>query len=295
MAALGLAERTDALCIVVSEERGVTSIAHEGELNPLGSAKQLSTILKRYYKMEQQESPSKKKLYFPFHLTHNVREKAIALLLTCVLWSFVGYFHLGIRTKETYQVPIIYTNLPKNIVIQGPKPERVTVSLEGLEKFFFLLEPKKLKVKVDLADAKAEKQDIFIEKFMVERPEKLSVSSIEPEKFSINLIRVVHKTFHIAIANIGKLPDNLSLVSVMPTPSYIKVAVPEKMKDKSMRITTEPIDFDQIKKSTIIERGIIIPKGVYLLEDQPETVKIDVKIEEKIKNEPEENERLKLL
>jgi uncharacterized protein (TIGR00159 family) len=286
MAALGLAERTDALCIVVSEERGVTSVAHEGALNPLGSAKQLSTILKRYYKMDQPEASSKKK--FPFHLTHNVRDKVIALLLTCVLWAFVGYFHLGTKTKQTYFVPIVYTNLPENLIIEEPKPEKANVTLEGLEKFFFLLQPKDLKITIDLADAKAEKHKIFIEKFMVERPEKLSVRSIDPEKFTINTIRVVHKMLPVAVSNIGTLPDNLSLIRVTVTPSTIEVAVPVKMKEKLIRITTEPVDLEQIKKSTTLERGLILPHDVYLLKDQPENVKIDIKVEEKIEEKIEE-------
>jgi diadenylate cyclase len=290
MAALGLAEKTDALCIVVSEERGVTSVAHEGAINPLGSAKQLSTILRRFYKTDQLNSSLKKKKFLSIHLTHNMREKAIALIMTCILWAFVGYFHLGTRTKQIHLVPIKYTNLPENIIVKEPKPEKARVTLEGLEKFFFLLDPKKLLINVDMKNAEPGEQEIFIEKFMVERPEKLSVRSIEPNKFTVNLIKVIHKQVPVIISNIGTLPGNLSLIKATVTPSTIQVVVSESMKKKPVKIMTEPVDFEQIKKSTTLERGIIIPKGVYLLDKQPESVRIDLKVEEKT----EENS-LKLL
>ena len=41
-AALGLAERTDALCLAVSEERGVTSVATDGVLRGLYRPEELA-------------------------------------------------------------------------------------------------------------------------------------------------------------------------------------------------------------------------------------------------------------
>ena len=47
-AALGLAERTDALCIVVSEERGTVSIAERGDLKLLAAPQQVGPELRRF-------------------------------------------------------------------------------------------------------------------------------------------------------------------------------------------------------------------------------------------------------
>src|SRR5262249_61876374 len=47
-AALGLAELTDALCIVVSEERGVVSVARDGKLRALPEPAALSAEIARF-------------------------------------------------------------------------------------------------------------------------------------------------------------------------------------------------------------------------------------------------------
>src|SRR6185369_17449640 len=47
-AALGLAERSDALCVVVSEERGQISVAEQSTLRALADAAELERVLAAY-------------------------------------------------------------------------------------------------------------------------------------------------------------------------------------------------------------------------------------------------------
>ncbi len=49
-AALGLSELCDALCVVVSEERGTISVARNGELTEVSDPKQLAMILEGFYR-----------------------------------------------------------------------------------------------------------------------------------------------------------------------------------------------------------------------------------------------------
>lgn len=80
--ALGLSERTDALILAVSEERGTISVAHNGELKVIESVSLLQEKIKKFL---AEGEPQKKSL--ESWLTQNTQEKLIAFLLALLLWS----------------------------------------------------------------------------------------------------------------------------------------------------------------------------------------------------------------
>jgi len=116
-AALGLAERSDALCIVVSEERGAITVAREGSLKKLDNTDQLKNILEHFHK---ERSPRVEKKTLLHWVGENPWERAIALLLACGLWLTFGYQTGSIR--RDFVVPIEYRNLASDWIIEEPKP-----------------------------------------------------------------------------------------------------------------------------------------------------------------------------
>lgn len=84
-AALGLSERADALCLVVSEEKGTISIARDGELRNMGDLSALQQELERFL-AEKAPTPARQTLLGFFR--HNLREKAIALGVSVLMWLF---------------------------------------------------------------------------------------------------------------------------------------------------------------------------------------------------------------
>jgi len=85
MAALGLAERTDALCVIVSEERGTISIAHNSQLKVVGTLEELETAVEAFLARLMPGTP---KGIIPRFLHHNAREKALALGISALLRLF---------------------------------------------------------------------------------------------------------------------------------------------------------------------------------------------------------------
>ncbi|MBI5241735.1 MAG: DNA integrity scanning protein DisA nucleotide-binding domain protein [Elusimicrobia bacterium] len=87
-AALGLCERTDALCLAVSQERGVISVGRRAQLTTIDNLQDLHRILKEFLMEIAPRTPRQGFLAF---LTHNTREKAVALVVSALLWwLFIG-------------------------------------------------------------------------------------------------------------------------------------------------------------------------------------------------------------
>ena len=86
-AALGLSERTDALCLVVSEERGVISAARDGALREVQSPEELERLVASFYR-ERRALRSARPSLQTFLRGHRL-EKAAAVILALGLWLIV--------------------------------------------------------------------------------------------------------------------------------------------------------------------------------------------------------------
>lgn len=86
-AALGLSERTDALCLVVSEERGTISSARHGTLRPVASSEELVRVVAGFYRERRAQRAPRPGLR-ALASGHRV-EKAAALVLALLLWLVV--------------------------------------------------------------------------------------------------------------------------------------------------------------------------------------------------------------
>lgn len=84
-AALGLAERADALCLVVSEEKGTISWAQGGEIHQSEDLRRLQAAIEAFLEEKAPKPPERTVVHF---FRHNMREKAIALGLSVLMWLF---------------------------------------------------------------------------------------------------------------------------------------------------------------------------------------------------------------
>jgi diadenylate cyclase len=176
-AALGLAERSDALVVAVSEERGTISVASSGELRMLaqsaGLREDLVSILKRRY----QDDPKR-----PWHwlLTHNLRDKIVAVFFTLLLWAiFVASQGSGVVTRP-YEVSVEFQFLPRGYAVSDMSRETLAVTLSGRNQDFNLLDPEALRVVIRLPGGVEGRQRVRIEEAMISRPAALSVVKFTP-------------------------------------------------------------------------------------------------------------------
>jgi diadenylate cyclase len=176
-AALGLAERSDALVVAVSEERGTISVASGGELRTLPRSEGLKDDISAILKARLQHGAKR-----PWHrfLTQNGLDKVIAVLLTVLLWAiFVASQGSGVITRP-YEVPVEFQFLPEGSAISEVSPEMITVTLSGRNQDFTLLEPEALRVVVRLPGGVVGRQRIRIDEAMISHPSSLTIVTFSP-------------------------------------------------------------------------------------------------------------------
>jgi diadenylate cyclase len=183
MAALGLAERSDALIIVVSEERGTISVAEAGKLEQSVSADDLQGRLARYYQRQLAAPGVVKRRDW----LRNLPLKLAALALASLLWVSVAY---RVETiQRTVAVPIEYRNLPADLVLDDPRPTEAQVTLSGAERVFDF-DPQTLVVSLDMKTARPGWQEFVLTHDSLEKPVGLTVQEIEPRVIRLRVQRL---------------------------------------------------------------------------------------------------------
>lgn len=180
-AALGLAERTDALCVVVSEERGTISVARAGKLRRLSGASELEAALQDF--VRELSPPADARGFVSSLVRENWVEKIGALLLVIGLW----YLYVPGSRPATREFPVAVkvTNLPPGYVLDKVEPSQVQAFFSGQRRAFYLFDPGRIDVTVDASLAKYGRRTFTISEDQIPHPPDLTVEDVEPEQVRI--------------------------------------------------------------------------------------------------------------
>lgn len=275
-AALGLAEVSDCLCIVLSEERGSISISYNGELKVLDNAAQLKLTLDDFF---DRLSPGEKKPAFSWFRAH-FAEKAAAVLMAILVWVGLGYQRETVQRDFT--IPIEYRNMASEWVIEEPKQLDAKIMLMGPEQAFRLFDASNLKISLDLASLKQQGgQEIALTKDMIKTPSSLSVVGLKPDRIYITAYKLQARSFPVEIKTSGSLPPGIILQKIESSPSSITALVPPKLLKNGLHFTTKPIDLRQITASTTVASEIDYPAEVRFPADKPPAVIVNIKVRTK--------------
>jgi diadenylate cyclase len=275
-AALGLSERSDALCIVVSEERSTISLAHKSKLFVIKNAAALNEMLEKFY---IRNTPVGKSSPLVTWLKENTREKVIAIILSAILWLTFGYQREVVRRDII--VPIEYTKVPPNWRIDEPRVTEAKIFLKGPAQAFQLLDEHSLKLSLNLSPIAANKREFSLDKDMVNTPSSLSVTEIAPDKIRVYASKLFSHTFPLNIITQNSLPKDLSLQKITASPSLIRLLIDSRLNPDQIRIETEPIDLQKISKTTYIDTKIVLPAGVSFPEGKSPVARVTIKVKRK--------------
>jgi len=273
-AAVGLAERSDALVLVVSEERGTKSVAENGHLETV-SQEMLRNKLNEYY---NRLSPPPAKSNYLSRITKNYGLKITSVICSVILYSLVGY---RVDTvNRTYTVPIEYRNVPQGFVLEDQHPQELKVTLSGPERLF-AFDNSILVASLDLGKIQLGSQSIPITEKDINVPKGLSVNSVSPKEFSFRASKTELIDVPVKVKTRGKLANTLQLDEIKATPGAIQLLIPQSKKGSFTEVSTETLDLGQISQSTIVRLRVIPPYGMLPPDENQNSVKVTVNVSPK--------------
>jgi uncharacterized protein (TIGR00159 family) len=185
-AALGIAELSDAICLVVSEERGTVSIARDGKLQKLESIQEAGAALQRFLEDK-----------FPTH-----EQKGLSLQLVRENWLIkiaalslaIGFWYIFVPgsklVETTYKIPVVVEALPSDLKLDRIQPTEVTVRFSGPRRAFYLFDRKKLRATVDASLAVLGRRTFELSDQNVRHPKDITLVDLDPTTVRISVVRV---------------------------------------------------------------------------------------------------------
>jgi diadenylate cyclase len=266
-AGLGLAERSDALVVIVSEERGVISIAEDGRLERV-EKEQLRMRLDGFYRrMFPKPSEISRKVWF----TQNSGEKIISIGIATIMWFL---FAFRVETVDrTFSVPIEYRNIPSNWVVEDPRPSELKISLSGLERSFHF-DPSSLVASVDASKLREGYQTISISEHEINFPQGLDVKHLSPRTLSVHAFKIDQIDLPVKVRTTGSPQGKYSIEEIRPFPPAVKVSIPHSQLGSIEEIYTEPLNLSKADPNSSIKLQLQVPPEIQLLDENQKTIRV---------------------
>lgn len=240
-AAAGLAENTDALIIVVSEERGNVLVAKGPDVSVIDRKDKLAGILQEHVGVTATEwsYPRKQKL-----------EISIAALASILFIIGIWFsFSRGLDTLITLEIPIEYMNRDPGMEIFDTSVNSVRLDLSGSGALIKSIRPDQVQVKLDLNKAVAGRNSFTITHENITIPPGVFLKRVKPPVVEVTLDVPVKKELPIQIDWVGRLPRHLILTQAQLDPEKMGVIGGNRMLENISTIYTEKVPLDNIEKT----------------------------------------------
>lgn len=268
-AALGLAEVSDAIVVVISEERGSIGVAHERALLPDISVSELKERLEDFWNRTHETPSAERESWWR---RPSLQTAIVSLVLAVLFWLFIVYSpNTVIRTLNA---PIEIRNLPDNWMVEGNIPSSAEVVLSGPEQLFLRLNPADLSVSIDASQPVEGTDEIVLAEADLDLPAGISVNRIEPSVLRVRLLRLESVRLPVLVRTSGSLPDSLTLVMVRAEPDSITVLVPVDAEMGTRSIPTQVVNLNAMTGDTVIARDLVLPENARLPADAPDNVQV---------------------
>lgn len=272
-AAAGLAETTDSLVIVVSEERGNIVVAKGPRIFPVDRKKDLSEAIKDHLGI----SIGAGRLF-----KRQKMELAMAAMVSFIFITVIWLsFTRGIDTLISLEIPVEYTNRQPGLDIYDTSANTVRLDLSGSSVRLKSIKSENVSVTVDLSNTRIGTNNCLISEKNVSLPPGVSLKNIRPPYIEVTLDKTIDKNIPVQVDWIGKLADNLTLSDVIIEPPDVKINGRSTILDDISTIYTEKISLADIDKSGEMTVGILIGNPYLKLVDNKSSVTIRYIVTEK--------------
>ncbi|MEI6126165.1 MAG: diadenylate cyclase [Pseudomonadota bacterium] len=272
-AAAGLAGVTDALVIVVSEERGSITAVKDGQIYTIHRKEELSGILKKHllHYDEKQQYRKKEKRYL-----------AIAALASFLLVIFVWFgFTKGTDTLINLEVPVEYINRGSSFDIFDSSVNTIRLQLSGSDTLIKSVQPEQVHVRLDLSKGTAGRNSFTITAEQIKLPPGIFVKKAEPPAVDVILDTHALKELPLQVDWVGKLHENALLAACEINPDKITVTGGSRLLEKISTLYTEKISLDAITQGGSITAAIVLNPPSLKIVSGPDKISIQYVIKER--------------
>lgn len=297
-AALGLAESSDALIVVVSEETGAISVARDGQLFSDLEKTELREHIHSFYRREeeQEEGPVLRQLWEQFrewavsglHVPRRgdrvptLMVFILSILLALATWSFIIQETNPIRELQVNNISLQVSNVPPRTTLDSELPESVSAIVKAPDDTIDSLGPSTFQAQVSLAglEPNLHRVPVFIESSV--RP--VQIVSVNPDSVDVELVEIITRTVEVQIEE-----DSLELPSPALELSETPVITPTAVTVSGAAPLVESIDHASVELPAIEASGevqrmqevtLVDEDGLIVneLEIEPERVQIQADI-----------------
>jgi uncharacterized protein (TIGR00159 family) len=266
-AALGLTEQSDAMVVVVSEERGQVVVSKDGALTPIQDNLGLETTLRQHLGVAVEPDDVRRRESFELGTA-----AAICVLCMAVVWFS---FARGMETLTSLEVPVEYVNRDSRMQILFASDNTVRLHLSGSGALINSMRPDQVRVTLDLSNAVNGVNSFTITSDNIAIPPGVRLNRIEPSEIKVSLDLPVAKVLPIQVDWVGSLPSGLVLKSVQLTPDKTKVVGAERLLDGITTIYTEKIHLENLKTSGRIKVDLALePASLKIADDYGDTIEV---------------------
>ena len=246
-----MTEQSDAMVIVVSEERGEVIVAKNSDYIPIQDNLSLKRQLGAHLGIvsEVDEARTRRE-----SMELGVAAAVCFLCMAGVWFSFAR----GLETLTSLEVPLEYLNRDSRMQILSASNNTVRLHLSGSGALISSMKPDQVKVKLDLNNAVNGENVFTISHDNIGMPPGVRLNRIEPSEVRVVLDFPITKEIPIQVDWIGNLPEGLILKNVHIDPSMVPVTGVGKILNKISTLYTDKVQMENLGSSGQITVGLAL-------------------------------------
>lgn len=272
-AAAGLTEKTDALVIVVSEERGEVTVFKDRSIINVKDGLELNQVLHQYAGTVPAINGAR----------NQIIEICLAAVICLVGVTGIWYsFARGFETLATLEVPVEFMNRDPKMEIFSASASTVKLQISGSGSLVRSVRADQVKVKLNLAKAVAGNNQVAISRDGIILPPGIELMQLEPQTLEVTLDVPVKKKLPIQPDWAGKLATGLILQGGHTVPETVEVVGGNLTLKDIKTIYTEKIPLENISGSGKITVDLVLqPSSLKLADGSQKKAEVVFKVAER--------------
>jgi uncharacterized protein (TIGR00159 family) len=249
-AALGLAEATDALIIVISEERGDVLVAKGNRLREIKQKQTLKENVQEHVGTAALKKGAVRKEGF---------EITVAAMLSVVFITGIWFsVSRGQDTLVSLDIPVDYMNRASGTEIIDTSVKSVSLVLSGSGALVKSITPDQVNVRLDLSNSVIGPNSFSITSDNISLPPGILLREVTPPVIDVVIDKTIKKELPVQIDWVGKLPGNLILIDSVTDPEKVEIVGGKRILEKIETLYTEKVLLDNLSGKGEITVNLVL-------------------------------------